>query len=48
MPIDELKAKWAGCDDYITKPVDVHALSDVVAAHLDAQRAAPAAVASAR
>jgi two-component system, cell cycle response regulator DivK len=30
MASDEQKAREAGCDDYLTKPVDVHALSAVV------------------
>jgi CheY-like chemotaxis protein len=46
MASDALKAKEAGCDGYITKPVDVLALSDLVSAHLDAEP--PLAVANGR
>lgn len=38
MASDELKAKEAGCDGYLTKPVDVHALSEVVSAYLEHDR----------
>lgn len=31
---DEQKALQAGCDDYISKPVDIHHLSETVAKHL--------------
>jgi two-component system cell cycle response regulator DivK len=32
---DEAKATEAGCDGYMTKPIDVHALCEVVSKHLD-------------
>lgn len=35
MPGDELKATEAGCDGYMTKPLDIHALREVVSNHLD-------------
>jgi CheY-like chemotaxis protein len=35
MPGDELKATEAGCDGYMTKPIDIHALRDVVSRHLE-------------
>ncbi len=35
---DEDKARAAGCDDYITKPIDTRTLPRVVAAHLSADR----------
>lgn len=35
---DQAKALAAGCDDYITKPIDTRALPDTIARHL-AQRA---------
>jgi CheY-like chemotaxis protein len=31
---DEQRAREAGCDDYITKPIDTRALPDVISAHL--------------
>jgi two-component system cell cycle response regulator DivK len=34
MKEDEAKAKAAGCDGYISKPIDVKALSQIVARHL--------------
>ena len=41
MPGDQLKATEAGCDGYMTKPIDIHALREVVSNHLDsAQRGA--------
>lgn len=38
MPNDELKSTEAGCDDYMTKPIDIHALREVVSKHLAASR----------
>jgi CheY-like chemotaxis protein len=35
MPGDELKATDAGCDGYMTKPIDIHALRETVSKHLD-------------
>jgi CheY-like chemotaxis protein len=35
MPGDELKATEAGCDAYMTKPIDIHALREMVSRHLD-------------
>jgi CheY-like chemotaxis protein len=35
MPGDELKATEAGCDGYLTKPIDIHWLREVVSKHLD-------------
>jgi CheY-like chemotaxis protein len=31
---DDVKARAAGCDDYITKPIDIDVLSKTVAKHL--------------
>jgi two-component system cell cycle response regulator DivK len=31
---DEQRAREAGCDDYVTKPIDTHTLPALVAAHL--------------
>jgi CheY-like chemotaxis protein len=33
---DEQKARDAGCDGYITKPIDTRTLSDTIARYLDA------------
>jgi CheY-like chemotaxis protein len=33
---DEEKARAAGCDDYVSKPIDTRTLPAVVARHLDA------------
>jgi CheY-like chemotaxis protein len=38
---DEEKARAAGCDGYITKPIDIDALPRVVAQHLAASRGTP-------
>ena len=38
MPGDELKAIEAGCDGYMTKPIDIHELREVVARRLDLVR----------
>jgi len=35
MPGDELKATEAGCDGYMTKPLDIHGLREVVSKHLE-------------
>jgi CheY-like chemotaxis protein len=35
MPGDERKATEAGCDGYMTKPIDIHELREVVSRHLD-------------
>jgi two-component system, cell cycle response regulator DivK len=35
MPGDERKAIEAGCDGYMTKPIDIHELREVVAKHLE-------------
>ena len=34
---DEQRARDAGCDDYITKPIDTRTLPDVIARHLRAR-----------
>jgi two-component system, cell cycle response regulator DivK len=36
---DDAKALAAGCDDYVTKPIDVDALPALVASWLERQRA---------
>lgn len=38
---DEVKARAAGCDGYIAKPIDTRALPGVVAGYLARQRGAP-------
>jgi CheY-like chemotaxis protein len=38
---DENKAREAGCDDYVTKPIDTRSLPEVIARH--ARRDAPPA-----
>jgi CheY-like chemotaxis protein len=38
---DELKASDAGCDAYITKPIDTRSLVEQVSALIDAARARP-------
>jgi two-component system, cell cycle response regulator DivK len=38
---DEEKARAAGCVGYITKPIDVGALPDVIAHHLGVRRVTP-------
>ena len=35
---DEARARAAGCDDYISKPIDTRALSEMVARHLEKPR----------
>jgi CheY-like chemotaxis protein len=35
MPGDKLKATEAGCDGYLTKPIDIHVLREVVSRHLE-------------
>jgi twitching motility two-component system response regulator PilG len=42
-PFDRIRGKMAGCDAYLTKPVDVHELNAVLAQHV---RGAPAATPS--
>jgi CheY-like chemotaxis protein len=34
---DEQKARDAGCDGYITKPIDTRTLPDMIARYLDAK-----------
>ena len=34
MPEDEVKVRAAGCDGYLSKPIDTRALPDVVASYL--------------
>jgi len=40
---DDEKARGAGCDGYIAKPIDTRALPGVVAGYLARQRGAPSA-----
>jgi CheY-like chemotaxis protein len=40
---DELKASDAGCDGYITKPIDTRSLVEKLSALIDAVRARPPA-----
>lgn len=41
MPADEEKARKAGCDGYITKPIDTTALPDVLRGYLATPRRHP-------
>ncbi|GAB2586721.1 hypothetical protein GCM10027034_18830 [Ramlibacter solisilvae] len=41
-PFDRVRGKMAGCDTYLTKPVDPAQLQDVLARHLPGLAAAPA------
>jgi CheY-like chemotaxis protein len=41
---DEQKALRAGCDGYVTKPIDTRAFLGIVASHLEARRASPETV----
>lgn len=34
LPGDDRRAREAGCDDYVTKPIDTAVLPDIVARHL--------------
>ena len=36
---DQAKALEAGCDDYITKPIDTRSLPETIARHLDKRKA---------
>lgn len=38
---DEQRARDAGCDDYITKPIDTRTLPDVISGHLRSVSAPP-------
>jgi two-component system, cell cycle response regulator DivK len=38
---DEEKARAAGCDGYVTKPIDIDSLPQLIAHHLGPARAAP-------
>ncbi len=38
---DEEKARAAGCDGYVTKPIDIDSLPQLIAHHLGPTRAAP-------
>ncbi len=38
---DEEKARAAGCDGYIAKPIDIRSLPKVIAQHLELGRVAP-------
>ena len=37
MKADEEKARAAGCDDYVTKPIDTRTLPQVIARHVQAR-----------
>jgi CheY-like chemotaxis protein len=43
---DEARARKAGCDGYITKPINVRALSGLLLAHLGMSESAPRSAAS--
>lgn len=38
---DEENASTAGCDGYITKPIDTRTFTEVVRSHLDGSRVVP-------
>lgn len=43
-PFDRIRGKMAGCDAYLTKPVDPHQLAEVLAQQIAAAQRPPAAV----